>query len=68
MGGPNFLMQKALDFNDFAISLLAPADGPKNGTVKMLFLAVHAKGPCWEFFCTKVAKAHRFGFNKALWL
>ncbi len=70
-------------FCDFAVSFLVPPDGPKNGTVKVLFfysftklcmrsLAVPFLGPClgslFEVFCIKVAEAQRFGFNEPFWL
>ena len=70
-------------FCDFAVSFLVPPDGPKNGTVKVLFfysftklcmwdrLAVPFLGPClgsfFEVFCIKVAEAQRFGFNEPFW-
>ena len=57
---------------------MVPPDGPKNGTVKVLFFCSFTKqavpflGPClgafFEVFCIKVAEAQRFGFNEALWL
>ena len=64
---------------DFAVSFLVPPDGPKNGTVKVLFFSSFTKlcmrsqkGPClgsfFEVFCINVAEAQRFGFNEALWL
>ena len=61
-------------FCDFAVSFLVPPDGPKNGTVKVVFFCSFTKlcGPClgsfFEVFCIKVAEAQRFGFNEALWL
>ena len=62
----------AVDFCDFAVSFLVPPDGPKNGTVKVLFFCSFTKQPCFgsffEVFCIKVAEAQRFGFNEALWL
>ena len=68
-------------FFDFAVSFLVLPDGPKNGTVKVLFfcsftlLCMRSQKwdrPClgsfFEVFCIKVAEAERFGFNEALWL
>ena len=70
-------------FCDFAVSFLVPPDGPKNGTVKVLFFCSFTKqcmrsqkwdrpifvlGSFFEVFCIKVAEAQRFGFNEALWL
>ena len=67
-------------FCDFAVSFLVPPDGPKNGTVKVLFfcsftklrMRSHFLGPClgsfFEVFCIRVAEAQSFGFNETLWL
>ena len=62
-------------FCDFAVSFLVPPDGPKNGTVRVLFfcsLLRCACGPClgsfFEVFCIRVAEAQSFGFNETLWL
>ena len=65
-------------FCDFAVSFLVPPDGPKNGTVKVLFFCSFTKlcGPIfgtvfwfifWSF-CIRVAEAQSFGFNETLWL
>ena len=58
-------------FCDFAVSFLVPPDGPKNGTVKVLFFCSFTK-PClgsfFEVFCIRVAEAQSFGFNETLWL
>ena len=53
--------------------ILVPPDGPKNGTVRVLFFcsyyAVHAcLGSFFEVFCIRVAEAQSFGFNETLWL
>ena len=69
-------------FCDFAVSFLVPPDGPKNGTVKVLFFCSFTKlrmrsqkmgppaclGSFFEVFCIRVAEAQSFGFNEALWL
>ena len=71
-------------FCDFAVSFLVPPDGPKNGTVKVLFFCSSTKlcmwsqkwdrqlGPClgsfFKVFCIRVAEAQCFGFNETLWL
>ena len=58
-------------FCDFAVSFLVPPDGPKNGTVKVLFFYSFTKlciGLFFEVFCIKVAEAQRFGFNEPFWL
>ena len=60
---------------------MVPPDGPKNGTVKVLFFCSFSKrcmrsvpflgpslGSFFEVCCVKVAEAQRFGFNKAVWL
>ena len=59
--------------------IFGPADGPKNGTVKVLFFCsfteLHAVPkigpPCdsfFEIFCIRIAEAQSFGFNETLWL
>ena len=62
-------------FCDFAVLSLVPPDGPKNGTVKVLFFCSFTKlcvrlGPClgwfFEVFCIRVAEAQSFGFNETL--
>ena len=62
-------------FCDFAVLFLVPPDGPKNGTVKVLFFCSFTKlcvrlGPClgwfFEVFCIRVAEAQSFGFNETL--
>ena len=69
-------------FWDFAVSFLVPPDGPKNGTVKVLFFCSFTKlcmrsqkgdrlaclGSFFEVFCIRVAEAQSFGFNETLWL
>ena len=65
-------------FCNFAVSFLVPPDGPKNGTVKVLFFCSFTKlcvpflGPClgsfFDFFCIRIAEAQSFGFNETLWL
>ena len=69
-------------FCDFAVSFLVPPDGPKNGTVKVLFFCSFTKlcmwsqkflGPCLGsffkvFFVSGLQKAQCFGFNETLWL
>ena len=61
MGGPNFLMQKALDFNDFAISLLAPADGPKKWDRENAFFSCACEGTVLGVFLHRAAAFSRCG-------
>ena len=67
-------------FCDFAVSFLVPPDGPKNGTVRVLFFCSLLRCACgpkngtpclgsfFEVFCIRVAEAQSFGFNETLWL
>ena len=61
LGGPNFLMQKALDFNDFAISLLAPADGPKKWDRENAFFSCACEGTVLGVFLHRAAAFSRCG-------